>query len=75
MHIWSSLLCVSLLWISDIYSFGCRSFMTYRPQEQNLARNVAGWQSLRTDIFNGDACGNASVAVEYDHSFDPSAIN
>jgi hypothetical protein len=57
------------------HPFTNKSFMTYRSQGQNLARNVSGWQSLRTDIFNGDANGNASIAVEYSRSFHPSAIN
>lgn len=65
----------ALLAYSSMHSFTNHSFMTYRSQGQNLARNVAGWQSLRTDIFNGDARGNVSIAVEYDRAFNTSAIN
>lgn len=66
----------ALLAHSGMYaSFTNHSFMTYRSQGQNLARNVAGWQSLRTDIYNGDAQGNVSIAVEYDQAFNRGAIN
>jgi hypothetical protein len=66
----------ALLVHSGMYaSFTNNSFMTYRSQGQNLARNVAGWQSLRTDIYNGDARGNVSIAVEYDQAFNTGAIN
>jgi hypothetical protein len=66
----------ALLVHSGMYaSFTNHSFMTYRSQGQNLARNVAGWQSLRTDVYNGDAQGNVSIAVEYDQAFNTGAIN
>lgn len=70
-----NVLLLLLLCCNTIHPFGNYSFMTYRSQGQNLARNVAGWQHLRTDIFNGDARGNVSIAVEYDQSFRPGAIN
>lgn len=71
----ANILLLLLFSCCTLHPFGNYSFMTYRSQGQNLARNVAGWQSLRTDIFNGDARGNVSVAVEYDQSFHAGAIN
>lgn len=70
-----TLLALAALSSPVTHSFTNKSFMTYRSQGQNLARNVSGWQSLRTDIFNGDAEGNASVTVEYGRSFNSNAIN
>jgi hypothetical protein len=66
---------LALVCYTTTHSFTGKSFMTYRSQGQNLARNIAGWQSLRTDIFNGHASGNLSIAVEYGRSFHPGDIN
>lgn len=49
-------------------AFSETSFMTYRSQGCNLARNNSGWLHRCTD-------NNTSVAVEYTHSFDANAIS
>jgi hypothetical protein len=70
-----TLLLITALSSQITHPFTNKSFMTYRSQGQNLAREVSGWQALRTDIFNGAATGNASLTVEYTQSFNADAIN
>jgi hypothetical protein len=57
-----------IIWSTTAFGFTGKSFMTYRSQGFNLARSVSGWEKSETEH-------NASVAVEYTRSFDPSAIN
>lgn len=53
---------------SSVMSFTDKSFMAYRSQGFNLARNNSGW-------LNRCENNNFSVAIEYQRSFNPSAIN
>lgn len=57
-----------LLVTQSIHTFTNKSFLTYRSQGVNLARNTSGWlRNCEQD--------NISAAVEYTRSFDNSAIN
>ena len=56
-----------LVWCTAANSFSGKSFMTYRSQGFNFARDNSGW--LDRCIEN-----NASVAVEYGRAFDSCAI-
>ena len=58
-------LCISS---SSLYPFAANSFMTYRSQGFNIARNNSGYlKDYRTN--------NADVTVEYTRSFDNQAIS
>ena len=59
---------LAFLWYNAAYSFSGKSFMTYRSQGFNFARNNSGW--LERCLEN-----NVSVTVEYGKAFDACAID
>ena len=57
-----------LVWCNGTHSFSDKSFITYRSQGFNCARNNSGWLERCTEH-------NVAATVSYDQSFDSSAIS
>lgn len=59
---------IPFLWVSALYPTFGKTFLTYRSQGFNLARNNNGWHRRCTE-------NNASLAIECTRSFDACALN
>ncbi len=59
---------LTFLGCNEMHAFSDKSFMTYRSQGFNLARDNAGWLKRCTE-------DNASIAVEYSQLFNGQAVS
>jgi hypothetical protein len=62
-------------WSSATQPFFGNSFLAYRSQGINGAREIVGWQQLRNELFAQEYTGNLSLALEYTQSFNACALN
>jgi hypothetical protein len=67
--------CMLVLCVLSIQPFSGHSFLTYRSQGINGAREIVGWQRLRNDLFADLYDDNLSLALEYTRSFNTCALN